>query len=117
MAGRILYSLAYLFRNIVPIFTLSDVNDIRVVHQTRSNFSGKPAVFIYDSVPGGVGIADRVYSIMGLVAAEARRVVERCECGSGCPGCIGPLPSEDGAAKKYVASVLGMLTHEPEGQA
>lgn len=117
MAGRILYSIAYLFRNIVPIFTLSDVNDIRVAHQTRSNFSGKPAVFIYDSIPGGVGIAERVYAILGLVAGEARRVVEQCECETGCPACIGPLPSEDGAIKEYVSRVLGSLAHEPERQA
>jgi DEAD/DEAH box helicase domain-containing protein len=107
MAGRVLYSVAYILRNIVPLFTLSDYGDIHVVHQTRSNYSGKPAVFLYDAVPGGVGISDRFFDILPLVAAESVKAITRCPCKVGCPGCIGPLPSEDGSLKKLVVAVLG----------
>jgi len=106
MTGHILYSLAYILRNIAPVFTLSDVTDIRVLHQTRSLFSGKPAVFIYDAAPGGVGIAHRVYDIMELVIAESAKAVRGCSCEHGCPGCIGPLPSQEGAVKQAVIGVL-----------
>lgn len=115
MTGRILYSIAYILRNIAPIFTLSDYSDIQVVHQTRSNYSGKPSVFLYDAIPGGVGIAARVYDIIGLIAEESIRIVNGCGCASGCPGCIGPLPSDDEHIKHYVIRVLHTLAHGSEG--
>ncbi len=113
--GRILYSLAYILQNIVPLFTLSDFSDIKVLHQTRSNYSGKPSIFIYDSVPGGVGIAERAFEILALIAEESIKVVSRCACASGCPGCIGPLPAEDGAVKDRVMDVLRDLAHGHQG--
>jgi DEAD/DEAH box helicase domain-containing protein len=117
MTGRILYSIAYIFQNIVPLFTLSDYGDIRVVHQTRSTYSGAPAVFIYDTVPGGVGISERVFEILSLIAEESVKVISRCECAFGCPGCIGPLPSTDRHVKELVIGVLENLMDEPQGQA
>ncbi len=107
--GRILYSLAYIFRSIAPVFTLSDQTDIHALHQARSNFSGKPAVFIYDSVPGGVGIASRIYDILEMIAGESIKSIAGCGCAHGCPACIGPLPSEDGNIKQSVITLLGEL--------
>jgi len=115
MIGRVLYSVSYILRNIVPLFTLSDYGDIRVLHQTRSAYSGRPAIFVYDSIPGGVGIAERVFDIMGLLAEESIKAISRCECASGCPSCIGPLPSENGDIKRLTCEVLRGLVNEPEG--
>ncbi|MGV7929842.1 MAG: DEAD/DEAH box helicase [Spirochaetota bacterium] len=115
LSARLLYSIAYILRNIVPLFTLSDYGDIHVLHQTRSNYSGRPAVFLYDSVPGGVGIAERAFEVIGLVAAESIGVIERCACASGCPGCVGPLPAGDDDIKGAVKRALRELLDEPEG--
>ncbi len=109
MTGRLLYSIAYILRNIAPIFTLSDVTDIRVLHQTRSLFSGRPAVFVYDAAPGGTGISHRVYDIMELLLEESIKAVAGCSCSHGCPGCIGPLPAEDEGVKKSVVELLRSL--------
>ncbi|MBP7583757.1 MAG: DEAD/DEAH box helicase [Spirochaetes bacterium] len=109
MIGRLLYSAAYILRNISPVFTLSDSRDVRVHHENRSTYSGKPAVFVYDAMPGGVGIARRVYDIMELILDEAVKSVEGCGCRFGCPGCIGPLPESDGGAKKAVIELLKSL--------
>ncbi len=107
MVGRILYSVAYILRHIAPVFTLSESSDIRVHHETRSPFSGKPAVFLYDALPGGVGIAKRVFEIMELIIEEAVKSISGCACKHGCPGCIGPLPDEAGEAKQAVIALLG----------
>jgi DEAD/DEAH box helicase domain-containing protein len=115
LSARLLYSIAYILRNIVPLFTLSDYGDIHVVHQTRSNYSGRPAVFLYDSVPGGVGITERAFSVIGLVASECVGVIERCACSSGCPGCVGPLPPGDDDIKGAVKKALVELLYEPQG--
>ena len=104
--GRILYAIAYILRNIAPIFTFSDYSDLRVLHQSRSHYSGKPALFVYDSVPGGVGISERMYDIMDIIVEESIKAIQRCECQQGCPGCIGPLPSGDLDLKGMVVEIL-----------
>ena len=109
-AGRILYSITYILRSISPIFTLSDFTDLHVLHQTRSGYSGKPAVFLYDATPGGVGISDRIYQIMDLIIEESVKAITSCGCHYGCPGCIGPLPSNDGDVKERTVRVLKSLT-------
>ncbi len=115
-SGEVLYSIAYIMRNITPLFTLSDITDIHVQHQTRSSFSGKPAVYIYDSIPGGIGISDRIYDIIDTIIDESITVIARCNCENGCPGCIGPIPHDSGDAKALVVEVLRTLTSEPERQ-
>jgi len=106
MIGRLLYSVAYILRHIAPVFTLSESNDIRVHHETKSAYSGKPAVYVYDALPGGVGIAKRVFEIMELIIEEAVKSIAGCACRHGCPGCIGPLPDQEGAAKDAVITLL-----------
>ncbi|MCX7679367.1 MAG: DEAD/DEAH box helicase [Spirochaetes bacterium] len=106
MIGRILYSVAYILRHIAPIFTLSESNDIRVHHETRSLYSGKPAVFLYDALPGGVGISKRVFDTMEIIIEEAIKSVKGCACMYGCPSCIGPLPDEGKDTKVAVVQLL-----------
>jgi len=110
LAGRVLYSAAYILRNIAPVFTLSDPSDIRVQHQTRSGFSGKPAIFMYDSIPGGVGISGRIFDSMELIIEGAATAISSCPCTGGCPGCIGPLPSGEEDVKGHTVTLLrGLL--------
>jgi len=115
--GEILYSIAYILRNIAPLFTLSDISDIHVQQQTRSGFSGQPAIYIYDSTPGGVGISERIYNIIDTIINESITVIAGCTCENGCPGCIGPIPHDSGDARSMVTQVLRTLIHEPERQA
>lgn len=50
-----------------------------------------PTVFLYDHVPGGVGLAARLYEMREELLHRARRLMEGCECEGGCPACIGPV--------------------------
>jgi len=53
---------------------------------------GPPMVYLYDSVPGGVGLAERCDERHAELIAAARRLVEDCPCSGGCPSCVGPGP-------------------------
>ncbi|MCS4505725.1 ATP-dependent RNA helicase DbpA [wastewater metagenome] len=56
----------------------------------------RPAVFLYDNYPGGVGLSEPLFGQRHAVAADARDLVAACGCEHGCPGCVGPiLASED----------------------
>ncbi len=49
-----------------------------------------PTIFLYDNVPGGVGLAARLFDQREELLRRARRLLESCSCEDGCPACIGP---------------------------
>jgi MrfA Zn-binding domain len=52
--------------------------------------AGWPTVYLYDSVPGGVGFAEHLFAEHGALLAAAAGLVDGCGCRSGCPSCVGP---------------------------
>jgi len=49
-----------------------------------------PTLFLYDHVPGGIGLAPRMFEAREELLQRARNLVLECRCESGCPACIGP---------------------------
>jgi DEAD/DEAH box helicase domain-containing protein len=50
-----------------------------------------PTIFLYDHVPGGVGLAPRLFESRELLLRRARAMIETCPCEEGCPACIGAV--------------------------
>jgi DEAD/DEAH box helicase domain-containing protein len=50
-----------------------------------------PTIFLYDRIPGGVGLAPRVFDAREELVRRARALIERCPCADGCPACVGPV--------------------------
>ncbi|HEY1695718.1 MAG TPA: DEAD/DEAH box helicase [Polyangiaceae bacterium] len=61
-----------------------------------------PTLFLYEHVPGGTGLAERVWEERDVLLARALRLIEGCACPAGCPACVGPGE----AARKAVAVAL-----------
>ncbi|PZR12306.1 MAG: DEAD/DEAH box helicase [Archangium gephyra] len=51
----------------------------------------EPTLFLYDHVPGGVGLASRLFDEREQLLRDTRELLERCECQQGCPACVGPV--------------------------
>ena len=49
-----------------------------------------PTLFLYDQVPGGVGLAGRLFEEREALCRRTRALIEGCACELGCPACIGP---------------------------
>ena len=49
-----------------------------------------PTLFLFDHVPGGVGLAERIFEQAGRLIESARALIAGCSCESGCPACVGP---------------------------
>ncbi|MBV9945266.1 MAG: DUF1998 domain-containing protein, partial [Myxococcales bacterium] len=49
-----------------------------------------PTLFVYEHVPGGTGLAERLWEQRDALIARTLRLVETCPCTGGCPGCVGP---------------------------
>jgi DEAD/DEAH box helicase domain-containing protein len=50
-----------------------------------------PTIFLYDRIPGGIGLAPRLFEAREELVRRARTLIEGCACEHGCPACVGPL--------------------------
>ncbi len=73
---------------LLPLFALCDRNDLGGVSTPFHPNTGKPQIFIYDAHPGGTGIAEKGFELIGDLWRETLRAVDDCPCEDGCPGCI-----------------------------
>jgi DEAD/DEAH box helicase domain-containing protein len=103
-----LIGLARLARNTAPLLLMCDVRDLGVLAQAQAPFTGRPTLYLYDAVPGGVGLTERLFSLAGELIGACRLVVGACPCSDGCPSCVGPA-AEVGARGK--AAAIELLTH------
>jgi DEAD/DEAH box helicase domain-containing protein len=49
-----------------------------------------PTLFLYDHIPGGIGLAPRLFEARAELMQRARSLSLECACHAGCPACIGP---------------------------
>ncbi|MBK7857350.1 MAG: DEAD/DEAH box helicase [Archangiaceae bacterium] len=73
----------------------------------------EPTLYLYDEIPGGVGLAPRLFEERLELLARARTLIEGCPCDDGCPACIGldvglGAPRRHGR-KRLALAVLGKL--------
>ena len=82
---------------------------------SRSLEEFEPVIFLYDSFPGGMGIAEPLYERRHELLGKALSLIERCECKAGCPACVGPqlLGAESAAVtpKQFAVIVLKLVSH------
>ena len=46
-------------------------------------------------MPGGIGLAPRMFEARDELVRRARELIEGCSCGIGCPACIGPTIGDE----------------------
>ena len=73
---------------ILPLFALCDRNDIGGISTTLHPDTGRAQIFIYDAHPGGIGIAEKGFDLVGELWKAALEVITECPCQEGCPSCI-----------------------------
>jgi DEAD/DEAH box helicase domain-containing protein len=123
-----LRGLAHLFHEMAPLFLLCDPRDlgswvgdrapaepgvVATAQSTKtrllaaSNFA--PTIYLYDSHPGGIGLADRLFDLFPDLLSRSLEILERCPCRVGCPSCVGPVNDVGRQAKAVAASILRRL--------
>jgi DEAD/DEAH box helicase domain-containing protein len=104
-----LEGLAHVLRNLAPVFCLCDPRDLGADAQVRSPSTGAPTVYLYDMVPGGIGLAERVFEARERLLRAARDAVAGCGCERGCPSCVGPQAERGSPAKRAALLLLERL--------
>jgi DEAD/DEAH box helicase domain-containing protein len=106
-----------LLRRVAPLFVRCKASDLGLSAQVKSPHFGRPALFLYDRVQGGVGLAELLFEAHRELVRAALDVVSRCACERGCPACVGP-PAEVGPLGKDCArAVLAHLAHGADAAA
>lgn len=73
---------------ILPLIVMCDRNDLGGISTPLHPQVGGPAVFIYDSAHGGVGLSDIAFVKAAELLEKTRKVIESCRCELGCPSCV-----------------------------
>jgi DEAD/DEAH box helicase domain-containing protein len=104
-----LAGIAHLARNLAPIFCLCDPRDVGSEPQVRSPYNGQPAVFLYDTIPGGVGLSEKLFEVRDALVDACLATLASCECEVGCPACVGPQVETQSPAKRAAKQMLERL--------
>ena len=97
-----------------PLFALCDRNDVGGICYPNHPQLEKPAIFIYDGYPGGVGLADYGYGVIEELLRKTLGMIRDCPCQDGCPSCVhspkcgsGNKPLDKRAAEFVLEWLLG----------
>jgi DEAD/DEAH box helicase domain-containing protein len=64
-----------------------------------------PTLFLYEHVPGGTGLSERIWQNRNELLFRAERLIAGCPCEHGCPSCVGP--ADAGERKATALFLLG----------
>jgi DEAD/DEAH box helicase domain-containing protein len=105
-AGRAIQAVA-------AVLLMVDPRDLGLVGQVRSPHHEAPTIYLYEAVPGGIGLSERLWRRHDELIAGAAGLIASCPCEAGCPACTGPRLEPEFDAKALALRLLAALTAEP----
>ena len=107
-----LLGLGQLLRNVAPLLLMCDSRDLQLSTQVKSPHTGQPTIFLWESVPGGVGMSEQLHLDTPRLLELARGLIEDCVCRDGCPGCVSPPAAPGLGVKASALQLLRALTRD-----
>jgi DEAD/DEAH box helicase domain-containing protein len=101
-AGRAIQAVA-------AVLLMCDPRDLGLVTQVRSPHSEAPTIYLYEAVPGGIGLSERLFKRHEELITGARALIEACACDAGCPACTGPRLDPEVNGKALALRLLALL--------
>ena len=77
-------------QTVASVLLMVDPRDLGLVSQVRSPHHEAPTIYLYEAVPGGVGLSERLWDRHDELLAGAADLIAACDCEAGCPACTGP---------------------------
>jgi DEAD/DEAH box helicase domain-containing protein len=106
-----------------PLLAIADRGDVGGISYTGHPQLGGPAIFLYDGVPGGAGLAERAFTELAVLLTKTRELIDTCPCDAGCPACIqsprcgnGNKPLDKAAALSVLRVLLGEVAIELQSE-
>ncbi len=96
-------------QTIASVLLMGDPRDLGLVTQVRSPHAEEPTIYLYEAVPGGIGLAERLWQRHDELIAGAADLIAACGCDGGCPACTGPRLEPGVDAKALALRLLAEL--------
>jgi DEAD/DEAH box helicase domain-containing protein len=116
-----IHALEHAMIGLMPLLVLADRNDLGGIAQPYHQALGTAAVFVYDGIPGGVGLTRQAFAKVRSLLEQTLHAVTSCSCEAGCPACVhspkcgaGNRPLDKTAAVHILSLCLGRAV--PNGQ-
>jgi DEAD/DEAH box helicase domain-containing protein len=93
-------------QTIASVLLMVDPRDLGLVAQVRSPHQEAPTIYLYEAVPGGIGMSERLWQRHEELIAGAADLITGCACEAGCPACTGPRLEPDIDAKALALRFL-----------
>ena len=97
-----------------PLLAIADRGDVGGISYTTHPQLRGPAIFLYDGVPGGAGLAERAFAELTDLLTKTSELIDACPCERGCPACVqsprcgnGNKPLDKAAALDVLRVLLG----------
>lgn len=105
--------LASALANIAPLYLMCDPRDLGVLTEARAKGTKSPTVTLFDRLPEGLGLSERLYELHDELLQGALDLVQGCSCLDGCPVCVGPVGPGGQEVKVLTVQLLEALTVKP----
>src|SRR4051795_12452720 len=96
-------------QTVAAIALMVDPRDLGLVTQVRSPHSEEPTIYLYEAVPGGIGLSERLWDRHDELLAGAADLIASCACDAGCPACTGPRLEPEVDARALALRLLAEL--------
>ena len=104
-----IHALEHAAIGIMPLLVMTDRNDLGGISIPFHPQIGKAAVFIYDGVPGGMGLSGQAFERAGELLENTLTAISSCPCDTGCPACVHSPKCGSGNRPIDKASALKIL--------
>lgn len=108
-----IHALEHAAIGILPLLVMADRNDLGGISTPMHAQLGGSAVFIYDGLPGGAGLACEAFSKATLLLERTEELIRLCPCDTGCPACVhspkcgsGNRPIDKAGARFLLEAIL-----------
>jgi DEAD/DEAH box helicase domain-containing protein len=96
-------------QTVAAVLLMVDPRDLGLVTQVRSPHAEAPTIYLYEAVPGGIGLAERLWDRHEELLDQAAALIADCGCDAGCPACTGPRLEPGVDARALALRLLGDL--------
>ena len=111
--GAAWHGVGHLVRRVAPLYVRCQPTDLGISTQVKAPHFKRPALFLYDRVQGGVGLAELLFAGYRDVLRAALAVAHGCGCRIGCPACVGPPEEVGPLGKETAVKILEHLVGGP----
>jgi DEAD/DEAH box helicase domain-containing protein len=94
---------------------MADPHDLGMVAQVQSPHAERPVIYLWEAVPGGVGLSSRLFERTEELVAGALDLVSGCDCEVGGPACVRPRGESRLDGRALATRLLRVLAGTADG--